>query len=130
MIEYLDDKEASKAKKIRRILLLKIDRELKSESNNHLDIMINSKKTEEMNKAYNSYKILLSETTRVYSNYVEIVEKCYPNNKKEIKRKKETPRINNEEQVIKSLNSSFESVGPFLDFIPSKIDLGKKKDNV
>ena len=127
MIEYLDDKEASKAKKIRRILLLKIDRELKSESNNHLNIMINSKKTEEMNKAYNSYKILLSETTRVYSNYVEIVEKCYPNNKKEIKRKKETPRINNEEQVIKSLNSSFESVGPFLDFIPSKIDLGKKK---
>ena len=127
MIEYLDDKEASKAKKIRRILLLKIDRELKSESNNHLNIMINSKKTEEMNKAYNSYKILLSETTRVYSNYVEIVEKCYPNNKKEIKRKKETPRNNNEEQVIKSLNSSFESVGPFLDFIPSKIDLGKKK---
>ena len=127
MTEYLDEKEASKAKKIRRILLLKIDRELKSDSNNHLNIMINSKKPQEMNKAYNSYKILLSETTRVYSNYVEIIEKCYPNNKKEIKRKKESPRNNKEEQIIKSLNSSFESNIPFLDFIPSKIDLGKKK---
>ena len=86
--------------KIRRILLLKIDRELKTDSNNHLNIMINSKKPQEMNKAYNSYKILLSETTRVYSNYVEIIEKCYPNNKKEIKRKKESPRNNKEEQII------------------------------
>ena len=43
MTEYLDDKQASKAKKIRRILLLKIDRELKSDSNNRLNIMINSK---------------------------------------------------------------------------------------
>ena len=129
MTEYLDEKEASKAKKIRRILLLKIDRELKSDSNknNHLNIMINSKKPQELNKAYNSYKILLSETSRVYSNYVEIIEKCYPNNKKEIKRKKESPRNNKEEQIIKSLNSSFESNIPYLDFIPSKIDLGKKK---
>ena len=127
MTEYLDDKQASKAKKIRRILLLKIDRELKSDSNNRLNIMINSKKPQEMNRAYNSYKILLSETTHVYSNYVEMVEKCYPINKTQIKRKKETPRNNKEEQIIKSLNSSFESNCPFLDFIPSKIDLGKKK---
>ena len=125
--EYQDEKKELKAKKIRKILLLKIDRELKSDSNKKLNIMINSKPIQDLNKEYNSYKILLSETTRIYSNYVEMVEKSYPNNTRQIKTKRDFPRKQNEEQTIKSLNSSFESQSHYLEYIPNKIDLGEKR---
>ena len=128
MNENSEVKTRLKAKKIRRILLLNIDRELKSELNKKLNIMINSKKIQDINKAYNSYKILLSETTRTYSNYVEMIEKSYPNDKKKKKTNRETPnKKKNEEQTIKSLNSSFETNSPDINFVPNKIDLGKKK---
>ena len=125
--EIKNENKELKAKKIRKILLLKIDRELKSDSNKKLNIMINSKPIQDLNKEYNSYKILLSETTRVYSNYVEMVEKSYPNNIRQIKTKKDFPRKQNEEQTIKSMNSSFESQSHYLEYIPNKIDLGKKR---
>ena len=128
MNENSEVKTRLKAKKIRRILLLNIDRELKSELNKKINIMINSKKIQDINKAYNSYKILLSETTRTYSNYVEMIEKSYPNDKKKKKTNRETPnKKKNEEQTIKSLNSSFETNSPDINFVPNKIDLGKKK---
>ena len=128
MNENNEVKNKLKAKKIRRILLLNIDRELKSESNRKINIMINSKKIQDINKAYNSYKILLSETTTTYSNYVEMVEKSYPNNNIKTKKNRENQnRKKNEEQIIKSLNSSFESNSPAIDFVPNKVDLGKKK---
>ena len=129
MTEYLDEKEASKAKKIRRILLLKIDRELKSDSNknNHLNIMINSKKPQELNKAYNSYKILLSETTKTYSNFVELIDESFPKKEKQIKTKKVFTKREKHDQLANSMNSSFESQIQVLEYIPNKIDLGEKK---
>ena len=126
-VENKNEKEEIKAKKIRRILLLKIDGELKSDSTKNLNIMINSKRIQDLNKEYNSYKILLSEASKIYSNYVEIVDKSYPKNTRQIKIKKDFPRKQKEEQTVKSLNSSFESQNLILDYIPSKIDLGEKK---
>ena len=117
-----------KGKKIRRILLLKIDQELKSSINKN--IMINSQNICELNKSYNSYKILLSVNTEVYSNYVEFFEtNSFPNRKKQIKLPKhDSPKKKLKlEQTAQSLNSSFDSNSPVPDFIPNKIDLGHKK---
>ena len=125
--ENKNQKEELKAKKIRKILLLKIDRELKSDLNKEFNIMINSKRMQDLNKEYNSYKILLSETTRIYSNYIEFIDKSFPNNRRQIKAKRDFPRKLKAEKTIKSLNSSFESQNPVLDYIPSKIDLGEKR---
>ena len=58
MNEIGDEKENLKAKKIRRILLLKTDQDLKN-NDKRANIMINSKTIQELNQAYNSYKILL-----------------------------------------------------------------------
>ena len=128
MNENDEIKNKLKAKNIRRLLLLSIDKEIEFESNKKINIMINSKKIQDINKAYNSDKILLSETTTIYSNYVEMVEKSYPNNNKKIKTNREIQkRKKNEEQINKSLNSSFESNSPVINFVPNKIDLGKKK---
>ena len=127
MNEIVGEEQASKAKKIRRILLLKTDKELKKSSKINSNIMINSKTTQELNKTYNSYKILLSERTIIYSNYVTIVSKIVPNedNKPIIHRK--TQAKNFEELNLKIMNSSFESNSPDINYFPSKIDLGKKK---
>ena len=122
-----NNKEILKAKKIRRILLLKTDNELKKNSKRKSNIKINSKSIKQLNQAYNSYKILLSEASSIYSNYVQIVQKMYPDNS-EIKQKiKEPPKTMRVEQNNASLNSSFESHSPPIEFIPNKIDLGKKK---
>ena len=126
MNENEDEKENLKAKKIRRILLLKTDQDLKN-NDKRANIMINSKTIQELNQAYNSYKILLSESSPIYSNYVQIIEKMFPDNSQKNKKEKATPKQKNVEQIIKSLNSSFESHSPAIDFIPNKIDLGKKK---
>ena len=121
-----NNKEILKAKKIRRILLLKTDNELKKNSKRKSNIKINSKSIKQLNQAYNSYKILLSEASSIYSNYVQIVQKMYPDNS-EIKQKiKEPPKTMRVEQNNASLNSSFESHSPPIEFIPNKIDLGKK----
>ena len=79
-MEDNSDDETLKRKKIRRILLLKTDEELKTISKKKCTVMINSKTTQEMNKSYNIYNILLSEKSRVYSNYVITEEKIVPNN--------------------------------------------------
>ena len=50
MKETKENAVALKAKKIRRILLLKTDKDLKSNTNINSNIMINSKTTQEMNK--------------------------------------------------------------------------------
>ena len=69
----------------------------------------------------------MSETTRIYSNYIEFIDKSFPNNRRQIKAKRDFPRKLKAEKTIKSLNSSFESQNPDLDYIPSKIDLGEKR---
>ena len=127
MEEKKENKNELKVKKIRRILLLQIDKELKSGSNKKLNIMINSKKIQDFNKEYNSYKILLSETTRTYSNFVEMVDESFPKNEKQIKTKKNFPKREKHDQLDKSVNSSFESQIQVLEYIPNKIDLGEKK---
>ena len=128
MKDNIERKNSSKAKKIRKVLLLNIDKQLKSDSNKKIDIMINSKKINDINKAYNSEEILLSETTKIYSNYVEMIEKSYPIDIKKAKTSRKIRSIKkNKEQIIKTMNSSFELNNPVIDFIPKKIDLGKRK---
>ena len=122
-----NDEENKKAKKVRRILLLKTDQELKKNSKRYLNIMINSKTIQELNQAYNSYKILLSESSPIYSNYVQIYDNMFPEKPKIVFKEKEIIIKNREDQIIKSLNSSMESHSPAIDYIPNKIDLGKKK---
>ena len=125
-----NNKENLKAKKIRRILLLQTDQELKKNSKRYSNIKINSKSIKQLNQAYNSYKILLSEASSIYSNYVQIIQKIYPDKSENEKKIKEPPQTTREEhQHITSLNSSFESHSPQIEFIPNKIDLGKKKFN-
>ena len=124
--DFMED-EISKAKNIRRILLLKTDQELKSNSKRYSDIMINSKTIKELNQAYNSYKILLSESSSTYSNYVQLSEQLFPEFSEKDSEENDKPQKNRVEEIIKSLNSSFESHSPPIDFIPNKIDLGKKK---
>ena len=125
--ENENNKENLKAKKIRRILLLQTDQELKKNSKRYLNIKINSKSIKQLNQAYNSYKILLSEASSIYSNYIQIFQKMYPDKSKKKKKIKETPQSTRVEQNEASLNSSFESHSPHIEFIPNKIDLGKKK---
>ena len=50
--ENNNDKENSKAKKIRRILLLQTDQELKKNSKRYSNIKINSKSIKQLNQAY------------------------------------------------------------------------------
>ena len=88
MNENEDGKENLKAKKIRRILLLKTDQDLKN-NDKRANIMINSKTIQELNQAYNSYKILLSESSPIYSNYVQIIEKCFQIIPKKIRKKRQ-----------------------------------------
>ena len=126
MDENIDEPEIIKAKKIRRAFLLKVDTELKADSKKNINLKINSKTIKELNQAYNPYSILLSESSPIYSNYVEFFYKTRPiiYNKQETHKK--MPKNNTEEKNIISSNSSFDS-SPVLDFIPKKIDLGQSK---
>ena len=126
MDENIDEPEIIKAKKIRRAFLLKVDTELKADSKKNINLKINSKTIKELNQAYDPYSILLSESSPIYSNYVEFFYKKRPiiYNKQETHKK--MPKNNTEEKNIISSNSSFDS-SPVLDFIPKKIDLGQSK---
>ncbi len=127
MNESNNELENSRAKKIRRILLLKTNQELKARNKKDINIKINSKTLQELNKAYNPYQILLSEASPIYSNYVQIIEEIFPNTSKEDKKLRHTPKINKIEQPTGYLDSSFDSHGPDIDYIPKKLDLGYKK---
>ena len=122
MEKNIDEPEIIKAKKIRRVFLLKVDSELKADSKKNINLKINSKTIKELNQAYDSYSILLSKSSPIYSNYVEFFYKTRPiiYNKQETHKK--MPKNNTEEKNIISSNSSFDS-SPVLDFIPKKIDL-------
>ena len=126
MEKNIDEPEIIKAKKIRRVFLLKVDSELKADSKKNINLKINSKTIKELNQAYDPYSILLSESSPIYSNYVEFFYKTRPiiYNKQETHKK--MPKNNTEEKNIISSNSSFDS-SPVLDFIPKKIDLGQSK---
>ena len=127
MNESNNELENSRAKKIRRILLLKTNQELKAGNKKDINIKINSKTLQELNKAYNPYQILLSEASPIYSNYVQIIEEIFPNTSEKDKKLRHTPKINKIEQPTGYLDSSFDSHGPDIDYIPKKLDLGYKK---
>ena len=132
-MEDNNDNEILKRKKIRRLLLLKTDEELKKISKKNSSILINSKTIQEMNKSYNIYDILLSEESKIYSNYIKTEEKIVKNKIFEGyvtgKSIRDATRDKILEKPIKLINSTFEqdSISPILSFLPKKIDLGKRK---
>ena len=66
--------EILKRKRIRKLLLLKINDELKIISKYKSNIRINSKTIQELNAVYNQSDILLHEKSTVYSNYIKTEE--------------------------------------------------------
>ena len=121
------DQENLIAKKIRRFLLLKTNQELKVNTQKNINIMINTKTLQELNQAYNSYQILLSEASPIYFNYVEIFEETFPNiSLKQQKKSVDIPNLKKLE-TFKHLDSSFESQSPDINYIPKKMDLGQQK---
>ena len=140
-----DEEDNSKRKKIRRILLIKTDEELKKMLKRKSNVMINSKTSEEINKSYDLYNILLSGKTKVYGNFIRTEEKIFPNinnnnkynnynNIKKIYPKRLMSKTKIIEMPIKALDTTFDDEisprSPILNFFPNKIDLGSKKFNI
>ena len=122
-----DDEKESLKLKIRKILLLKTDDELKKNLKK-VNVMINSKTIQEINKKYNVYNILLSEKSKIYYNFVKTEEKIYPNNNTTRNKMNYSIRNNKSDKPIKLLSNVFEedSNSPSLCFLPKKVDLGVK----
>ena len=134
-----DDDETLKRKKIRKILLLKTDEELKKISKKNINIMINSKTTQEMNNLYNMYNMPLSEKSKIYSHFVKIEEKIFPNNRERninvlrLNSYRSVIEIKKNEKPIKLQSSSIfeeDSFSPVVSFSPKKIELGFKRVNL
>ena len=70
--------EILKRKKIRKILLLAINEELKDILKHKSNIQINSKTIPELNKLYTLKDIQLYEKPMIYSNYVKTEESILP----------------------------------------------------
>ena len=125
--------EILKRKKIRRLLLLKTDEELKKMSKKNANIMINSKTIREINKSYKFYNILLSEKTKIYFYRVKTGEKIVSNNIKTLN----TMRITkNEKKKVKSkkifnkYNSEVNTNSPILGYLPKKLELRIKRYDI
>ena len=97
----MEEKESEilKRKKIRKLLLLKINDELKEIAKYKSNIRINSKTIKELNEAYNKNDILLFEKSTVYYNYIKTEETIISNNASTINIIKEINR-----PVSKSVN--------------------------
>ena len=133
----IDNEENSKSKKIRRILLIKTDEELKKMIKRSSNVMINSKTSEEINKSYDLYNILLSEKTKIYFNFIKTEEKIFPINNNNVKIAHSTrllSKTKNIELQNKISDTTFEDDlsprSPKLNFFPMKIDLGCRKFNI
>ena len=125
-----DDEEKSKRKKIRRILLIKTDEELKKIAKRNINVMINSKTSEEMNKSYDLYNILLSEKSKVYYYEIKTEEFIFPicHDIKQIRSTKLVSKTKNIAMSIKTVkNNCNEENSPIINFFPKKIDLGLRK---
>ena len=131
--------EILKRKRIRKLLLLKINDELKEISKNKSNIRINSKTIQELNKIYNRNDILLFEKSTIYSNYIKTEESVIaknispiyisktidvPRSFRKIKLKEEKTTNNYE---INSLDE--DSISPVINYVPKKIEVGHKKLN-
>ena len=143
--KYKDNEEKSKSQKIRRILLIKTDEELKKIFKRKSNILINSKTSEEMNKSYDLYNTLLSIKTKVYFNYIKTEELILPmnigNNNQQINSTKIIPNTknneiqeNNNNNINNNTNTNKNNIfnddfSPNLKFFPTKKTLGFKKFN-
>ena len=127
-----NNEENIKSKNIRRLLLLKTDKELKTKKK--ANFRINTKTIQELNKSYDLYNMLLSERTTIYFNYVKTEERIYPNNIKPINIRKMVSTHKKVEKPVKILNitTTIEeddcSNSP-INFFPQKIDFGLKRIN-
>ena len=125
-----DNEDTSKRKKIRRILLIKTDEELKKISKRNINVMINSRTSEEISKSYDLYNILLSEKSKIYCNFIRTEEQIYPNcnDIKQIHFTRIISKTQNNDMSIKiEKNNNNEENSPILNFFPKKIDLGHRK---
>ena len=124
-----NNKENNKCKKIRKLLLLQTDKELKTKKKS--DFRINTKTIQELNKSYDLYNIPLSEKSRIYFNYVKTGEKIYPNNIRPIDSNKIISARKKKEQPVKIINNTSTIEEDYsnvpINYIPKKIDLGIKK---
>ena len=131
--------EILKRKRIRKMLLLKINDELKEISKHKSNIRINSKTIQELNQLYNRSDILLFEKSMIYSNYIKTEETIIaknispinitktldiPRTKRKIKYDEE---IKNYKYEVNSLDE--DSTSPVINYVPKKIELGRKKLN-
>lgn len=133
--------EILKRKKIRKLLLLKINDELKQISKTKSNIMINSKTIQELNQLYNQSNILLYEKSTIYSNYIRTEETIISKNispinitktlnksqsKSKIKNKTKS-RLDNKITQFGISSLEDDSASPQISFFPKKIELGRKK---
>ena len=129
--------EIKKRKRIRKLLLLKINEEIKQISKYKSNIKINSKTIQELNKIYNKNDILLYEKSIIYSNYIKTEETIITKNISPINISKEIDnpikleiKIKNKEEN-KNKRTSNEINTPdddsTINYVPKKIELGRKK---
>jgi hypothetical protein len=127
-----NNEENLKSKNIRRILLLKTDKDLKAKKKTNL--RINTKTIQELNKSYDLYNTLLSEKSKIYFNYVKTEEKIFPTNIKTVKTYRIVSPKKKMEKPVKILNITTtiedEYSNSLINFCPKKIDLGIKKNNI
>ena len=133
------DNKNEKVKKIRKILLLKINDELKEILKYKSNIKINSRTIPEINKLYTLNDIQLFEKPALYSHYVKTEETVVPRRKsleklpKKISKSVNKIRAKKKSRVIlntpKEKKSSFEEDldSQLNSFFPKKIELGRKK---
>ena len=122
--------EITKRKKIRKILLLKINDELKEISQSKPTLLINSKTIQEIEKIYNRNNILLCEKGIIYSNYIKTETKIYPPSIKPIIKFKSVDKKIDKNKIKLEINGQSydeEVISPILNFIPKKKNLYSKK---
>ena len=134
----MENGKNEKIKKIRRILLLKINDELKDILKNKSNIRINSKTIPELNKLYTLNDIKLYEKPALYSHYVKTEESIIPRMQSQekpiIKISKSVNKIRTKNKSRANINVKIEkvsfeedSVSPLNSFFPKKVELGNKK---
>ena len=122
--------EITKRKKIRKILLLTINDELKEISQSKPTLLINSKTIQELEKVYNRNNILLCEKGIIYSNYIKTETKIYPPNIRPIIKFKSVEKKSEKNKIKIEMNGPSydeEVISPILNFIPKKKNLYFKK---
>lgn len=146
-----NDNELKKRKKIRKLLLISVNNELKEIVKNNPTFRINSRTVEEINKIYNQYDILLHEKSTIYTNYIKTEEtmitkstfisknispKTISKSENKVKKtqkskkksmRKSTNRYENRISQIEINSPNEDTPSPMISFLPKKIELGQQK---